>query len=282
MVSSGALAPFLQSSFTAHYFPHPVCRLGLATRGTSALSPDDIELALERGINFLNWPGTRDSLSGTIACLGRGRRDVLVCVQFESRTAEEARSELTRILDELRTDYVDILTFYYVEEPAEWEQIISTGGAWDYCASAQSKGRVRLLGVTSHQRRLAATMAQSGRLDLLMIRYNAAHRSAEEEIFPVTQALQMPVIAYTGLRWGALLRPTPDDPADFLPPPAPDWYRFALQNPAVSVALMAPESRSELEQDLQVLDAPGLLTPEQFELLAAHGRRVRKWAGAFP
>jgi predicted aldo/keto reductase-like oxidoreductase len=282
MMSPGSLPPFLESSFRPAYFPHPVCRLGLATRGTSALSPEDIERALARGINFLNWPGTPDSLSQIIAGLGGRRQDVLVCVQFESRSADEARMELARILDQLRTDYVDILTFYYVEEPAEWEQILSTGGAWGFCESARRNGQVRLLGVTSHQRPLATTMARSARLDLVMIRYNAAHRGAEEEIFPVTQALGMPVIAYTCLRWGALLRSTADDPPGFVPPPAPDWYRFTLQNPAVSVALMAPESRSELDEDLQVLDALGPLAPEHFQRLAEHGRRVHKWAGAFP
>ena len=35
-----------------------------------------------------------------------------------------------------------------------------------------------------------------------MIRYNAAHRGAEREVFPVTEALGLPVIAYTALRWG--------------------------------------------------------------------------------
>ena len=51
-----------------------------------------------------------------------------------------------------------------------------------------------------------------------MIRYNAAHRGAEREVFPVTDAIGMPVIAYTALRWGALLRPTPDDPPGFRVP----------------------------------------------------------------
>ena len=46
-----------------------------------------------------------------------------------------------------------------------------------------------------------------------MIRYNAAHRGAERDLFPVTEALGMPVIAYTALRWRALMQPTPSDPA---------------------------------------------------------------------
>ena len=195
---------------------------------------------------------------------------------------EDAAAELASVLGELRTDYVDVLTFYYVEEPAEWEEISAPGGALEYCEAARREGRVRLLGLTSHQRRLAAEAARSGRLDMLMVRYNAAHRGAETEVFPVTTSLGLPVVVYTCLRWGALLRGTPDDPPDFAPPPAPLWYRFALQHPAVTVALTAPDGRGELDEDLTVLEATGPLPEEDYERLAAHGRRVRRHGGSFP
>src|SRR5205814_2698860 len=74
-------------------FDRPLCRLGLATRGTNRLTPTDIRLALDRGVNFLNWCGTPDGLSETIAALGPRRREVMVCVQFEARTAADAHTE---------------------------------------------------------------------------------------------------------------------------------------------------------------------------------------------
>ena len=260
----------------------PLCRLGLATRGENRLTPDDIALALGRGVNFLNWCGVPDALSQTIAGLGPRRREVTVCVQFEARTAAETRAELAQLLQTLHTDYIDILTFYYVEAEEEWRQIIAAGGALEFCRAAQRHGEVRFLGVTSHQRPLAARMAASGLLDLLMIRYNAAHRGAETEVFPVTDARGMPVVVYTCLRWGALLEASPEDPPGFVVPRAPAWYRFALQNPSATVALMAPENPAQLEEDLTVLEAPGPLTPAEYEQLAAHGRRVRRHAGQFP
>jgi predicted aldo/keto reductase-like oxidoreductase len=263
-------------------FSLPICRLGLATRGDSGLTVDDINAALDRGVNFLNWCNCADALQQAIARLGTRRRDVVVCVQFEARTAAEARPELRRILHDLNTDYVDVLTFYYVEEAAEWDQIRGPGGALEFCRQAQRDGLVRLLGVTSHQRPLAAVMAQSRELDLLMIRYNAAHRGAEQEVFPFTDALEMPVVCYTCLRWGALLGSTPEDPPGFVVPRAPVWYRFVLQLPSVTVALMAPNDRAELEEDLTVLEARGNLPPEQYELLARHGKRVHRHAESFP
>jgi predicted aldo/keto reductase-like oxidoreductase len=260
----------------------PVCRLGLATRGTTGLTADDVHFAVGQGVNFLNWCGVPDGLSEAISDLGRRRSEVIVCVQFEARTSAEAKEELGQILRQLRTDYVDVLTFYYVEELTEWQQIIGPGGAWEFCDAARREGQVRWLGLTSHQRRLAAEAARSGLLDLLMIRYNAAHRGAETDVFPVTDSLRMPVVVYTCLRWGALLRSTPDDPPGFIVPRAPQWYRFALQAPSVTVALMAPESRAELEEDLTVLQAPGPLSEAEYERLTEHGLRVRRHGGAFP
>jgi aryl-alcohol dehydrogenase-like predicted oxidoreductase len=125
-------------------------------------------------------------------------------------------------------------------------------------------------------------MAESGRLDCIMVRYNAAHRGAERDVFPVTSTLGLPVIAYTATRWGALLQPTPSDPPGFSVPSAPAWYRFVLQSPAVSVVLAAPHTRSELEEDLGVLTAAGPMPEGEYEALARHGERVRAHAGRFP
>jgi predicted aldo/keto reductase-like oxidoreductase len=275
---------FLQATFRSPRtrLPSPVCRLGLATRGTTGLTPDDVAHAVQSGVNFLNWCGVPDGLSAFIAGLGSRRSEVAVCVQFEARTAAEARIELEHLFKQLRTDVIDVLTFYYVEEREEWEQIIGPGGALEVCEAARREGRVRMLGVTSHQRPLVAAMAASGLLDMVMIRYNAAHRGAETEVFPVTRANGLPVVVYTCLRWGALLRPTPDDTPGFVVPSAPAWYRFALQHSAVTVALMAPENRRELDEDLQVLLAPVPLSAEEYRALAEHGQRVRRHAGRFP
>ncbi len=274
------LSPFLHRPAAA--FGKPVCRLGLASHGQTAITSVDIHRALDRGVNFLNWAGDEDVFSRTVAELGPRRDEVVVCVQFGARAAAEARDELKSVLAALHSPYVDVLTFYYVEEPGEWHQLSAPGGALEYCRAAQQDGLVRRLGLTTHQRPLAAEVARGGLLDLLMIRYNAAHRGAEQEVFPETDARGLPIIAYTALRWGALLEPTPSDPPGFVIPRAPDWYRFVLQSTSVTVALAAPHDRAELEEDLTVLDATGPLDPALYELLAEHGRRVRRHAGGFP
>ncbi len=259
-----------------------VCRLGLASRGNTDLPADAVHEAIERGVNYLNWCGTENGMRRAIAELGSRRNDVRIAIQLESRSAEVARREFEQICEELGTDVIDVVTYYYVEDREDWDRIHASDGAAGYLEMLKSEGRVKSIGLTSHQRPLAASFIQdSDHLDMLMLRYNAAHRGAEDDVFPLTHG-RLPVVSFTALRWGALLRPTPTDPPDFTIPPATDWYRFALAHPAVSVTLMAPHDADELRQNLTLLDEWHALSEERHAELAAHGDRVREHAGRFP
>ena len=258
-----------------------VCRLGLATRDNTTLTARDVRHAIDRGVNYLNWCTHADGLSRAIAELKHRRDRVVVAVQFYAHSAGEARRELDGYLRELRTDYVDIVTFYYLEHRSEWRRITGRDGAMETLHRARDVGQVRLIGVTSHQRRLAAEIAGSGAIDLLMIRYNAAHRGAEHDIFPYLQK-GFPVVAYTCLRWGALIRPTPKDPPDATVPTSHDCYRFVMTHPSVSVAVMAPNGRRELDADLALLDEWRRLRRDEMAAVCAHGERVSRTAGSFP
>ena len=259
-----------------------VCRLGLASRGNTTLEADDVLEAVRRGVNYLNWCGYTDGISEAVRGLRENRGDVILAAQLSARSAAAARKELQEKLAELGTDRIDVLTYYYVEHESEWEETQAAGGAHEVLDEAKASGVVGAIGLTSHQRGLAARIAASGRIDLLMIRYNAAHRGAEEEVFPLVSKRNMPVVAFTGMRWGALIKSTADDPSGFVPPLPLDCYRFVLSHPSVTVALMAPAGRQELEDDLRLLDDWRGLTAAEDEVLRAHGDRVRRHAGSFP
>lgn len=259
-----------------------VCRLGLATRGNSELAVASVNRAIDHGINYLNWCGYPDGMREAIRDLGSRRREIVVAVQLEARGADDARRELDEQLRELRSDYIDVVTYYYVEHESEWRQIIAEGGAAEVMESARQQGKVRAIGLTSHQRKLAAQIASSGRLDMLMIRYNAAHRGAETDVFPITAKRRIPVVAFTCLRWGALLEGTPDDPPGFVVPPARDWYRWVLCQPSAAIALMAPNDASELSENLTLLDDWDCLKQPDYEQMQLHGDRVRRHAPYFP
>ena len=273
--------PEMPRFFTFDRMRVPVCRLGLATRGNTDLTRDDVLLALERGLNYWNWCGHQDGMAAAIRELGSQRKRVVIAAQLRARDEQGVRTELQQVLDRLKVDCLDVATHYYVERLEEWKQIAGPEGALQGLRKAQVRGRVGVIGLTTHQRELALRILRERRLDLLMIRYNAAHRGAEDRIFPDAADLQTPLVAFTALRWCDLLKPTPEDPAHFTPPPARDWYRFVLAHPSVSIALAAPGNRTELLQALGLLDDWRPPTPAELQAMRDHGDRVHRHAKAF-
>ncbi len=259
-----------------------VCRLGLASRGNTNLAACDVLWAIEQGINVVNWCGHSVGVRDAVRLLGTRRREVMLTIQLESRTAREAHRELDQRCQQLATDYIDLVTYYYLESIDEWHQIAGPGGAASALQVAKRAGQVRAVGVTSHQRPLVSELLANVSLDAVMVRYNAAHRGAASHVFPLAHRQTIPVIVYTALRWGKLLQNTPRDPPGFVPPTAPECYRFVLADPRISVVLIAPDTRAELEENLGILADWRAPTAEETTKLLAHGDRVRQSAGEFP
>ena len=105
--------------------------------------------------------------------------------------------------------------------------------------------------------------------DVLMLRYSAAHRGAEREVFPRLPAENRPgVTAYTATRWGQLLDPK-RMPAGEAPLTAADCYRFALTSPSVDLCMTGPADAAQMEAALAAIDL-GPLTEEEL----ARAKRV--------
>lgn len=260
----------------------PVARLGLATRGDTSLQAEDCHLALERGVNYWNWCGREDGMSRAVRELGANRNQVVLAVQMEATRASQAKEELDNHLRTLATDRIEGVTLYYMETRAEWDRVRAKGGALDFLRTCKREGTVGLIGVTTHQRPLAVEIAASGEMDLLMIRYNAAHRGAESEVLPLCDRLRLPTVAFTCLRWGALIEHPRAPGWQGKIPSASDCYRFVLSNPSVSVALMAPDNRDELKDNLRLLEDWRELSVDERRWMREWGDFVHATGGQFP
>jgi len=135
----------------------------------------------------------------------------------------------------------------------------------------REEGKVRALGVSIHNRRRAGRLAADSPLDLLMVRYNAAHPGAEEDIFPHVDPARQSIVSYTATRWRKLLkRPRGWDGRV---PTAGDCYRFCLTEPKVSVVLTGPKTRAMLEANLEAV-RQGPLPADELEWMREFGRVV--------
>jgi len=136
----------------------------------------DVDHAIDRGVNYLNWCGHPDGMSQAIRQLSNCQRGrIVIATQFFARCQDRARRELDQQLKKLDTSWIDVLTFYYVETENEWETVSGKGGALGAVLQAMDEEVIRFVGLTTHQRKLAARRAERKDVSLLMIRYNAAH-----------------------------------------------------------------------------------------------------------
>ncbi len=246
-----------------------VGRLGIASGYKAPAAA--IEEAFERGCNYWTWgtvvkgymPGMRDALRAVVR---KGERDKLVLAAFTyAHNNYLTERLLARGLESAGLDHADVLVLGYFSRRVPRRLV-------DGALRMKEKGLVRFVGVSSHSRKMLGELAKGGDFDVLHLRYNAAHRGAETEIFPflVGESEKRPgTVAFTATRWGQLLKEKKLPPGES-PLTAAECYRFVLSSPAVDVCMMGARTADEMRENLTVLDS-GPLTEAERERLCRVG-----------
>ena len=153
-----------------------VGRLGLA----SSYGADErcVQMAFERGVNYLYWGSMRTAKFGAGLRSLRSRRDEFrLVIQSYSRVAAMVPWSLERALKSLGMDHADILLL------GLWNKDVSPA-IFDQALRLRERGLIRAIAVSTHHRPQAAAIANhNGDVDVLHVRYNAVHPGAERDIF---------------------------------------------------------------------------------------------------
>jgi len=252
-----------------------VGRLGLAASyGAPAKA---FEEAFEKGCNYfyLGSGRHRVGMKQAIRNLCRkGRRDQLVvAIHTYARSGLLTKFLFRKNLRSLGLEQADIMIL-------GWHNRRPSPKLVDRVLALKENGLFRFLGMSGHNRTLFPQMAATSQFDLFHIRYNAAHRGAEEETFPPLMGVGRPgIVTYTATRWGQMLNPKKMPPGESVPVPS-DCYRFVLSNPAVNVCLCGPKDTDQLREALPALEL-GPLSEDYMERLKRIGDHVRKTTRKF-
>ncbi len=110
-----------------------------------------LEILLEYGVNHIDTAASYgDSELRLRPWLERYRDHFFLATKSEERTYEGAWAELTRSLERLGVDSVDLWQMHFLVDPQEWEVAMGPGGALEAFVKARDEGLVRYLGVTGH------------------------------------------------------------------------------------------------------------------------------------
>jgi aryl-alcohol dehydrogenase-like predicted oxidoreductase len=244
-----------------------VHRLGLACN--FGIDDAGIRAAVDRGVNYLFWTPRKKYTIPAVRAVLKANRDQIVLATGPTTAwwSGNIRGYAEKTLKLLGIDYIDVLQIFWVGvtsalSDSNLEQLVRL----------REEGKCRAVGISIHNRGRAGRLAADSPLDLLMIRYNAAHPGAEQDIFPyLSPDRPRAVVAYTATRWRKLLKRPKGWAATV--PTAGHCYRFCLSSQSVHVVLNGPKNLGQLEDNLAAVEA-GPLTAEENKWMREFGAVV--------
>lgn len=144
-----------------------------------------LNAAEQGGINCIDLYAPQPEMRSRLGKWLRGRRGKFVlqahlCTVWQEgqykRTREigEVKASFEDLLTRLATDYIDIGMIHYVDSLEDWEAVAG-GPVMAYAREMQAQGKIRYIGLSSHNPAAAMQAVQSGLIDVLMFSVNPCY-----------------------------------------------------------------------------------------------------------
>ncbi len=236
----------------------------LAISGAYDPSPSALELAAASGVDLYFWEPSYD---GHTRFLRRGDRRALRLVAGTYHAdAGSIEADVDRALRWLRRDTLDVFLLFWSRSPARVEP-----AAHAVLARLRDAGKIRAIGFSTHDRKLARAAIAESPWDVVMTRHSAAHPGIETELLPFAQQTNTAVLTFSALCYGRMLGAGFESERA---PTAAECYRYSLAQPGVTACISAPRRRDEMIENLDALRSPWL-DDADVARLRAHGVFVR-------
>jgi predicted aldo/keto reductase-like oxidoreductase len=273
--------------------------LGLG--GGGGISSEDTLYAFEKGINYFFYSSDLhhhiySSMSGAIRQMcqrGSSIREkvVLATVSYINKP-EMALAALLDQFGELGIDYIDIFFWGWIEadDHLNFQKCLNISpdikgqnsvyqrtleGIFGVSEQMKKMGAVRYIGASFHDINLASQWLDSSLLDVVMVRHNVAHRSAQNRIFnqlDLHNSQRPGIVTFksTGSHSGVLWEAPSGLANGCWQPSVPDLYRYSLSQNCVDVCLTGMRHRNEIDAAIAGLEH-GNLMPEELDYLNLYG-----------
>jgi predicted aldo/keto reductase-like oxidoreductase len=242
--------------------------LGLAA--SYGVGERGVEIAFERGCRYFYWGSMRKAAygKGLKNVMAKDRAGTALCIQSYTRVGMLMGVSVRRALRWLGTDYCDTLLL-------GWWNGMPPARIMDAAKRLRDAGTVKHIAVSTHARPKVPEF--SGVFDIVHMRYNAAHRGAEKEIFPhIPEARdsRAGIVAFTATRWGHLMKPAKGLDASVPVPTAGDCYRFCLTDPHVDCVIAGARNDQDVIDACNAMDK-GPMSPDEVAWMKKVGDAVR-------
>lgn len=236
-----------------------------------------IAWAVENGLNYIFWGSIKfHQVPKALKLLGQNSNKAIIAVPCYGHKYIPLKQwvsfTVNRSLKVLKRDYLDIFQLAYITKKP-------SNSIMELLKRFKKEGKIKHLGITTHDRKLAKELFDDPNLEIFNIRYNAANRGAEKEIFPFFNK-EKALVNFTSTRWGQLLKPIGGWPEDKPIPKAVDCYRFVLTRPEISVCLTGASNIDQLKENVKVLGL-GPMSEDELAWIKKFGDLVYRNKRAF-
>jgi uncharacterized protein len=161
--------------------------------------------AYDSGITFYDTANAyRDSEKKIGRALGDVRDKVVIATKTILRDAAGAAEHLDNSLRMLQTDYIDIYQLHQIAQDRDWEIVTGPGGAMEAVVKAEEQGKIRHIGVTSHNLAMAVKLVKTGLFDTIQFPFNFIEDAAKEELHVAARECGMGILAMKPFAGGVI------------------------------------------------------------------------------
>jgi len=166
-----------------------VSEIGLGCEGFAKKEEDFVEemfkMALAHGVNCMDLYSPDPELRDRIGKVLRGKRENFIiqahlCSAWQggqykcTRNINEVKAAFEDLLARLETSYIDIGMIHYVDSVPAWREI-ANGDIMKYALELKESGKIRCIGVSSHNPAVALEAVNSGLIEVLMFSVNPCY-----------------------------------------------------------------------------------------------------------
>jgi predicted aldo/keto reductase-like oxidoreductase len=132
-----------------------------------------VKFAIDAGVNYFDVaPSYGDAEIKLGPALEPYRKNIFLSCKTTNRTKEDAHTELTQSLLNLKTDYFDLYQLHAVTSLDEVKTILAPGGALEAFKEAKQEGKIRFIGFSAHSVEAALALMNSFDFDTVMFPVN--------------------------------------------------------------------------------------------------------------
>jgi hypothetical protein len=160
----------------------------------SAASLELMTMALDSGMNYIDiydcTPKTRSNIGYAL----QGRRNEMIIQghigtiykdgqHCRTRDVEECKASFQDLLDRLQTDHIEVGMIHITDSREEWEEI-QNSPFLDYVFQLKKEGKIKHIGLSSHNAEVALMAAKSGWVEVIMFSLNPAFDRLRDGAIP--------------------------------------------------------------------------------------------------